>query len=194
MLPMYNRKTFSQIFPDPESFIQCIDSEFNEYAKNALNETNKTALYWLLFARYGNNPITNNTVSQFKAKMVSIVFSKGPSWEKNLDIQSKIRSLSEDELRKGAVNIYNQALHPETSPGTGTTEELDYINQQNVNKHKRSAMDAYSFLMDLIKTDVTEVFIKAFSGLFSRFVGPMRVDIYENDLPDEEEEEGGDDQ
>lgn len=192
MLPMYNRQIFSDIFPDVESFKKCLSDEFDGYAKSALTDDNKTVLYWLLFARYGNNPITNNTVNQFKAKMVSIVFSKGPSWEKNLDIQSKIRSLSDEELRKGAVNIYNQALHPETSPGTGTTEELDYINQQNVNKHKRSAMDAYSFLMDLIKTDVTEVFIKAFSGLFSRFVGPMRVDIYENDLP--EEEGGGDDQ
>lgn len=189
MLPMYNRQTFSDIFPDLDSFKDCLLNGFDGYAAESITNDEKKTLYWLLYARYGNNPITNNTVAQFKAKMVAIVFAKGPTWAKKVELQKSLRLLNDDDLRAGAVSIYNTALNPETAPSTKDTDELEYVNSQNVSKHKRSFLDAYSFLQDLLKNDVTEEFIKSFAILFSRFVGPMRVRIYENDLPEEEEDE-----
>lgn len=189
MLPMYNRQTFSDIFPDLDSFKDCLLNDFDGYAASSISNDEKKTLYWLLYARYGNNPITNNSVAQFKAKMVAIVFAKGPTWAKKVELQKSLRLLNDDDLRAGAVSIYNTALNPETAPSTQDTDELEYVNSQNVSKHKRSFLDAYSFLQDLLKNDVTEEFIKSFAILFSRFVGPMRVRIYENDLPEEEEDD-----
>lgn len=189
MLPMYDTKTFNQVFPEWDDFKNMFDNDFGAYAKDVIEEESLNTLYWLLYARFGNTHMTNQSVNQFKAKLVAIVFQKGPSWERNLNLQKSIRTLTDDELRAGAVSIYNTAANPETGPGTESTEELGFVNSQNVSKHKRSKLDAYSYLQELLRTDVTEVFISSFSILFSKFARPIVTAIYENDIDEEEEEQ-----
>lgn len=188
MLPMYDTQTFNQVFPDSESFKKMISDDFGGYA-NVISAESQEKLYWLLYARYGNTHMVNLSVNQFKAKLAAIIFQKGPSWERNLALQLSIRNLSEDELRAGAVSIYNTAANPETQPGPQATEEIGYVNAQNVSKHKRSKMDAYSYLQELLRSDVTEAFISAFQVLFSKFARPIVTAIYVNEVPTEEEEE-----
>lgn len=189
MLNMYETKTFSQVFPELEDFTDTVVNEYSGYAAQALTQENLTALYYMLYAKYGNTPMINYSEEVFKSKIVSTIFTKGPTWQRKLKLQADIRALSEDDLKTGATTILNQALHPEEAPTTGTTEELDYINQQNVSKHKRSKLDAYAFLMDLLKTDVTESFLQAFSPLFSKFVDPDILHIYISKDEEEEEDE-----
>lgn len=189
MKPLYDTKTFNQVFEKEEDFTSMLSSEFGGYASNALTSEYKTSLYWLLFARYGNTHITNMTVNQFKAKLVAIIYQKGPSWERNLKLQKDIRNLSEADLRAGAISIYNTAANPETAPGTQATDEIAYVNSQNVSKHKRSIIDAYSYLQELLRSDVTEAFISSFSVLFSKFARPIVTRIYENEIEVEDEEE-----
>lgn len=189
MLPMYETKTFSQVFPDYDDFTDTVNNGFGEYCKNVLTSDNLKSLYFMLYAKYGNTPMINLSEEVFKAKIVSVIFQKGPTWQRKLKLQKDIRDLSDDELKKGATTIYNQALHPEQAPDTNTSEELSYINGQNVSKHKRSSMDAYAFLMDLLQTDVTEGFLKAFAPLFTKFVDPDIQHIYVSEEIDEEEEE-----
>lgn len=188
MLPLYDTQTFNQVFPDVDKFKECIDDDFDGYAKLAISDDNKATLYWLLFARYGNTHMTNLSVNQFKAKLVAIIFQKGPSWQRNLELQKSIRDLSEEDLRAGAISIYNTAANPEVGPGPQASEEIGYVNAQNVSKHKRSKVDAYSYLQELLRTDVTEAFISSFSVLFSKFARPIVTAIYENDVEIEEEE------
>lgn len=185
MLPMYNTKTFSQIFPTFNSFKYCFDNEFNAYAKDCISEDSLKALYWLIYSRYGENPIVNLSEIIFKAKMVANTYQKGPTWERRLTLQQEIRQLSEEDLLKGARTIFNKALHDETEPGTNTDEELDYLNQQDVSKITRSKLDAYSFLQDILKTDVTEEFLSSYAKLFSRFVSPTNTRIYVNDIEED---------
>ena len=189
MLPMYNTETFSQIYPDFESFKDTFDNDFDSYAKDIISADSLETLYWLLYARYCDNPITNYSVNNFKAKIVAITFQKGPSWEKRLAIQDTIRNLSEDDLLSGARTLFNNAAHDERAPGTNTDEELPYINVQNVTKQRRSKLDAYSYLQDILRTDVTEEFIRSYAKLFSKFVSPTVTRIYVNDIVEQDEEE-----
>ena len=184
MLPRFNNELFAEIFPNFASFKNVFDNDFDKYAKDCITEASLKALYWLLYSRYGYNPIVNQTIDIFKAKIVAITFQKGPTWEKKLALQKSLRELTEADMLAGAKTILNRALHDQTEPGTNTDEETPYINQQDVSKHKRSKLDALGYLQDLLKTDVTEEFISSFAKLFSKFVSPTITRIYENDEED----------
>ena len=189
MLPMYNTKIFSEIYPDFDTFKHDFDEEFGSYAKDCISATSLKTLYWMLYSRYASNPIVNYSVINFRAKIVSITFQKGPTWERKLALQKTLRDLSDEDLLTGARTIFNRAAHPEDAPSTDTDIELTYLNSQDVSKQRRSKLDAYSYLNDVLKTDVSEDFIQAYKHLFSKFVSPTITRIYENDIEEETEEE-----
>ena len=149
MKPMYDTKKFTEIYDNVDKFI----SDYFTINLGGLT-TNQPQeeygllpkLYYLLYAKYGNTPIANFDENQFKYKLFSIVFMYAPTWEKRLEIQSKLRNISENDLLVGSKAIYNQALNPETTPKTSDLDELDYINQQNTTNYKKSKMDAYAQL------------------------------------------------
>lgn len=175
MIPQYSTVLFTDIWDNVTDFK-------DDYTDNGIPVTislaSATTLYYLLYARYGNNPIANRDVTQFKYKMFSVIFQYGPTWEKELDIQSKLRGLTDEEIRLGSKAIYNQALNPQTEPSTATLEELTYINQQNTTNYKKSPLEGYAILMDLLKKDVTEEFLKRFNICFKKFVSSERPLIY----------------
>ena len=189
LLPRYNTPIFTDIFPDFASFKDVFDNEFDSYAKDCITASNLKTLYYLLYARYGANPFVNYTDDIIKAKVVGITFQKGPTWERKLAVQSSLRDLTESELLTGAKTIFNRALHPENEPGTDTSQELPYINAQEVSKQGRSKLDAYSYLQDVLKTDVTEEFIRSFASLFSKFVSLNVLTVYTEYEEEIEEEE-----
>ncbi|MBP5446236.1 MAG: hypothetical protein J6Y28_08710 [Acholeplasmatales bacterium] len=191
MIPMYNTKRFSEIWEDLDSFktdykaSPLYDFELGVSPHNSLTDPNINKLYYLLYARYGNNPIVNFDINQFKFKVFSIIFEYGPNWQKELDIQDKLRGLSEDQLMEGHFAIYNQAAHDATAPGTSTTQELEYINNQNTTRIKKARLNAYNDLLILLKTDVTKQFINKFEPLFKKFLYG-RPTLYETPIDDEE--------
>ena len=150
-------------------------------AGTKLSDASITILFSLLYSKYGNNPIANRDVNQFKFKVFGIMFQYGPSWEKKLEIQEKLRALSDDEIAKGSKAIYNTAVNPSTQPSTQSLEELTYINSQNTTNYKKSKMDAYTQLWDLLVTDVTNDFLNKFRPLFKQFVRPERHYIFESE-------------
>lgn len=187
MLPQYSTVLFTDIWEDKDAFL----ADYTTIGiPTTISTTNATTLYYLLYAKYGNNPIANRDEEQFKYKMFGVIFQFGPTWEKRLSIQQSLRSLSEDDLIKGSKAIYNAALNPGTAPTTSTLEELDYINSQNTTNYKKSKMDAYSQLWELLSTDVTGEFINKFRICFKQFVAPERPIIYvtEDDSEDEDDE------
>lgn len=165
----YRTRKFTDIYDNVDSFLA-------DYSDNGLpmlvDTTNMTTLFYLLYARYGNSNIASSDENQFKYKLFSLVFQYGPTWAKRLEIQDKIRNLTEDELRESAKAIYNHSYNPSTLPSTDTVDELLTINDQNVTKHRRSKTDAYALLNDLLETDVTEEFISKFKKLFITIVEP----------------------
>ena len=189
--PQYRTLLFTDIWNDVNTFkSEFAESPFNGAISSTSSATTKDSLsvvFYLLYARYGNNPIANNDINQFKYKVFSIIFQYGPTWEKRLDIQEKLRNISDDELRLGSKAIYNHALNPSTAPSTQALEELTYINDQNTTHFKKSKMDAYMQLWELLRTDVTEDFLRQFKKCFKIFVTPERPLLYITDNESNEE-------
>ena len=179
---MYNTKLFIDVYPTFDSFKHDFDEEFDMYAKDCISATSLKKLYWLLYSHYASNPIVNYSVIIFRSKVVAITFQKGPTWERKLALQKTLRDLSDDDLLTGARTIFNRAMHDESAPSTDTDTELTYLNSQDVSKQRRSKLDAYSYLQDVLKTDVIEEFIQSYAKLFSKFVSPSITRIYENFL------------
>lgn len=165
----YRQRTFAEIFPSVDIFIdEFVASPFS----SAINDSSRRILYYMLYANYGNSPISNSDENQFKYRVWSTIFMYGPTWEKRLEVQDKLRKLSDDELLKGGKAIYNHAFNPGTEPTTGSLEELDYINDQNTTNYKKSKLEGYGALITLLETDVSKEFIDKFKPMFLKFVQP----------------------
>lgn len=173
--PMYNTKTFKDIWGNEDLFITDFS---NSVFSDCLNDKSKRLLYGLLLARYANSPIANLDEGQFKGKLFSIAFQYGPTWERRLAIQSSLRSMSEDELLTGPKTVHNHASNPSTRPSNSSMAELNYIDDQNTSSYRKSKLDAYSQLWDLLDIDVTGGFIQRFSVCFKTFVSPENPTLY----------------
>ena len=217
MKPMYDTNLFCEIWDSSDSFLADYNNtgtEFTNQVPPVISQQNALMTYLLLFSRYGNNPIANYDVNQFKNKIFTIIWQYGPAWEKRLSMQEDIRNLTLQEITQGTktdwstegtqsqnnsgtdTTINNHAYNPSTAPTTQTTNELDYIDQQQVAKGSntstisgtdsqttgqvvtKSKMDAYAQLWDLVATDVTNDYIAKFKNCFKQFVAPERRMIY----------------
>lgn len=177
----YRNRKFTDIWPDFEGFKA--DYE-NNGIPALLSDAAIPTLYYLLYARYGNSTIASSDENQFKYKVFSTIYMYGPTWEKRLEIQKEVRELNLDEIMDGGKAIYNTALNPNQAPSTDTLEELKYISQQNTTKYKKSKVDAYSIIIGLLETDVTEEFIGQFKKLFLIVVTPELPLWYKTPLVD----------
>ena len=217
MKPMYDTNLFCEIWDSSDKFLADYNNtgtEFTNQVPTTISQENALMTYLLLFSRYGNNPIANYDVNQFKNKIFTIIWQYGPAWEKRLSMQEDIRNLTLQEIMTGTktdwssegtqsqnnsgtdTTINNHAYNPSTAPTTQSTNELDYIDQQQVAKGSntstisgtdskttgqvitKSKMDAYAQLWELVTTDVTNGYIAKFKNCFKQFVAPERRMIY----------------
>ena len=160
---------FTDIYPNKDAFL----TQYKSIGiPVTITDESATTLYFLLYSRYGNEYISSSDRNRFEYNLFAIVWQYGPTWEKRVEIQKKFRDMSEEELLKGATQIYNTADNPGTAPTTSTLAELQYINHQNTTKSVRSKLDAYGMLESLLEKDVTGEFLNKFKKLFNPFAGP----------------------
>lgn len=178
-LPAYNTKLFCDIWEDANSFVTDIKS--TPIYDSEVTDAQLELIFYLLFQKYGNNPIAFFDDSQFKLKISTIIYAYGPTYFKKADIQKAIRALDLDELRDGFKNIQNRALNDATEPNNDTDEELAYINEQIINKGKRSSIDAYAYVWGILRNNLVDEFLNKFKSLFCRVVDSQRVIIYNDD-------------
>lgn len=185
----FDNITFSELWSTQEDFV-------NSYKEVGFPQTFEGGTYvsdddlkliWLLLiGRFADSTIKPfNTYGAFQVRFMSRVWQHAPAWKKKLDIQNKLRSLSLEEgsdIYKGSSAIYNSALNPSTTPGTNTNEELNFINQQNVTKYKKSKLEGLAILSDLLKNDVTEQFLRRFDDFFKTIIYTGRTLIYETEI------------
>ena len=181
--PEYITKTFTGIWDSYDKFKKDYDELVTLVSGGItpLKDDNARATYYLLYAKYGNNPIANYDDTQFKMKVMTVIATYGPTWERKKAIQNSLRELSEDALIQGAKQIYNHAFNPSTEPTTNELEELTHINEQNVTNNKKSKMEAYSILWANLHVDATDEYLNKFKNCFSRFVGDQYPIIYEEE-------------
>lgn len=162
--------TFAEIWSTYNDFKQ--EYEESEIPQLLKEESLKT-LYFLLYAQYGNSHISNELdEEQWKYQMWSKIFMYGPTWEKRLEIQTKLRALQDADILAGGKAIYNRAVNPDTSPSTATLTELPFISDQNTTNYIKSKLEGYATLTTLLETDVTKDFLDKFKSLFKYFVRP----------------------
>ena len=136
-----------------------------------------TTLYYLLWARYASSHIRSDYPQQWKMKLMMTVFEYGPTWSKRLEIQEKVRNMSDDEIQKGTIMTYNSAMNPDGAPTTETWDTLKGINSQNKNLYQRGKLDSYAYIDQILKTDVTREFVEKFKKFFDIMASPgMKLD------------------
>ena len=178
----YRQVKFTDVWQTAESFV----SDYkNNGIETTISDKTATTLYYLLYSRYGNSVLASSDTNRFKYDVWATIFSYGPTWEKRLEIQDKLRNLTDDELFTGATQIYNHAYNPGTAPSTNTLDELTAINEQNTSKNKKGKMDAYAMLIALLETDVTESFLDKFKKLFITVVQPELPLWYATNIVDD---------
>lgn len=168
----YNTLLFTDVWDEALKFV-------TDYRASGIpitiSDANATTLYYLLYARYGNTPISAMDEYQWKTRVFSIIFQYGPTWEKKLEIQQSVRALTINDLKNGSTTIYNKALNPASAPSDQTTTEIPYINEQNVSKVQKNASQAYAEWMSLLEEDVTGYFLRKFDGCFKKIVRPEKT-------------------
>ena len=135
-----------------------------------ISEQSATTLFYLLYANYGNNQINSTDLTRWKYKLFSLIYQYGPVWEKKLDIQTKLRNLTDDQLITGSKDIFNHAMNPATT--VRNNEEIDFINEQNMTLRKKYILDGYANLEALLEDNITSEFINRFKSLFRPIVQP----------------------
>lgn len=168
----YNTLLFTDVWDEASKFVK----DYNASGiPTTISVANAMTLYYLLYARYGNTPISAMDEYQWKTRVFSIIFQYGPTWEKKLEIQQAVRTLTINDLKKGATTIYNKALNPASAPSDQTLEEINYINEQNVSKVQKNDSQAYAEWMSLLEEDVTGYFLRKFDGCFKKIVRPEKT-------------------
>lgn len=184
----YN-STFDEIFKDNTSFVKEL-TENPAYSDmltyySVGDAAYLNVVYLLLSSRYDGWSIAANSVSRFKLNLVERICSYGPTHKKKLEIQKKVRELSDAELQWGAQEIRNTAVNPETQPGeseNGAPARIDFINGQNTSYHKRAPIDALMYQYNLLDKDLNGEFIEVFKPLFAKFiVKPIKYANYQED-------------
>ena len=163
MIPQYDTKIFTDIWNRVSEFIY----DYQHVGiPTTISTSNATTLYYLLYARYANNPIANYDEEQFKYKIFSIIFQYGPTWEKKLSIQQTLRGLQLSDLiddgsfselfgHQGAngstkttsSNSTRTIDNDTTSTGTVTVDTDDTttdVNNHAFNPGTTPAVDAYT--------------------------------------------------
>ena len=187
-IQLFNNITFSELWSTKEEFITAYDE--SGLPKDAYVSNDDLELIWtLLIGRFADSTIKPyNTYGAFKVRFMSRVWQYAPSWRKELEIQNKLRGLSLEDgspIYEGSKAIYNSAMNPGTAPSTNDTEELNFINQQNTTKYKKSKLEGLAILNDLIKRDVTEQFLRRFDDLFKTIIYTGNTYLYKTELQGE---------
>lgn len=171
----YRQKRFTDVYESVEDFL----ADYKDCGiPTTISDNSAQTLFYLLYGSYGNDVVASSDINRFKYKLFSIIFQYAPNWEKQLEIQNKLRALTEEDIRLGSRQIYNTAQNPSTEPSTDTTDELQYINNQNVTKNQRGVLEGYATLLSLLRTDVTQEFLNRFRKLFLTIVQPEEPLLY----------------
>ena len=181
----YRTRSFSDIYGTVTVFL----TDYTECGIPVTISTEyATTLYYLLYSRYGNSHIAASDENRFKYQLCSYIYQYGPAWQKRQEIQTKLRSMTDDELMDAGKAINNHGYNPGTAPSTSSLEELLAINDQTTSHSRRGKLDAYNNLMSLLITDVTGDFLDKFKPLFIKIVAPRLPLWYATNLIDGEDD------
>lgn len=172
--PLYNTKTFVDVWNKAETFkddVLAADITISLVA-NDLKD-----LYYLLYSKYGNNPIANYDETQFKYKVYTTIYSYGAIWKKRKTVLNNLLNLTESDIINRGKSISNFA----SNPSSHTSAEIDYVDSQSVNKQEGNKILSYQNLLDSLDEEADKWFIDKFSICFTKFVNKNIESVYITD-------------
>lgn len=190
LFQVFDNITFSELWETADDFVTTYND--TELPKEPYLDDETLKLVWLLLiGRFADSTIKPyNTYGAFKVRFMSKVWQYAPTWKKRLDIQNRLRSLSLEDgspIFEGSKAIYNSAMNPGTAPSTSDSEELNFINNQNTTKYKKSKLEGFALLNDLLENDVTEQFLRRFDDMFKTIIFSGRPLLYKDYLEGDDE-------
>lgn len=168
----FRTRTFSEIFSDADDFnayLTNIDSNSNDVIADI--QPKYKYIWLLLAARYANSHIASINEDQFKLKVWLIVHQYAPNFIKKLDLQVKIREMSDEDLMSTGLSVMNHANNP--SAVTDTPDTLvNTVDDQNTSTGKRDKSSAYMLQYDNLDDSLIDKFLDRFKRLFLTVVEP----------------------
>ena len=184
---IYNNRTFSEIFPDAETFAEKYEDSGLKVEVSRISNDLIPVLYYLMISRWANSHPKSSDENRFIMSLFGVVMMYGPSWEARLKVQKEFRDLiGTDELFTGSTSINNHAFNPGTPSSMEEFKPLSKINDQTANRRVKPKLEAYSGLMAMIKTDVSDQFLDKFDHLFRNMLEPDG-NLYYTTTPEEQE-------
>lgn len=177
LAPEYENLTFDLVFPSAAEFTTKLRAT-SLITEIEITDAFLELLFGMLYAKHGTDPIVSANEPQWVYKVALTTKAEAPTYIKKADIQKNLRALTLDEMREGYKNIFNHAVNPSTKPSTENTEELPYVNDQNVNKGKKGVADAYAYLWDILNSNITEEFLRKYDKLFSKVATTTNRVVY----------------
>lgn len=180
LAPEYNRLTYADVFTSKTDFrTKLQDTGIIEdiLISNVFLEK----LYFYLYAAHGNDCISMSDEAQWIYNVALITEANAPTYLKKLDVQKKLRALTDDELREGYRTLFNHAVNPSAKPSTDANDELKYINEQSVNKARKNKTAAYIELWESLRTDLLADFLHKYDKIFSKLASTADRMIYISD-------------
>ena len=185
----FDTLTFSEVWPTADAFmadweIFKVDCQLFDLTTEDVRKS-----YFILASEYAFSHHIGSK-DQWKYMLFMRLCEYLPYLVKDLEIQSNLLKMNLDELREGSKAIYNSALNPGTPHTTTSTKELDYINSQNTTNYKKSKVDAWASLIQILDADLVKTFLNRFKNLFIKTAYPDWDLYYINKLSDFEINEG----
>lgn len=180
----YSTRTFGEIFPTSTDFATFYSScgvPAKLRTRTTLAQYDINAIYALLCAEYMNEHVRSASEDRFKLAVMKTIFSYGPTWQREMEMQDKLLDMTDADMLKGSKQLYNHAANPNTTPAVSSVEELTYIDDQNATHNFRNALDAYGDLMSLLDDKPTERFISKFKPLFGVIAYPGNTIYFESE-------------
>lgn len=171
----YKNRSYSEIFSTVEDFLAAYeDSKFPKILPVSGSEygADMTTIHYMLLSRFGESIIRSTSERHFVDCLFLTVFQYGPTLAKQLEMQTKLRALSDDEVLLGSRAVYNTARHPSTAPITSSVEPLPKIDSQSTTSYVKSKLEGYSTLAALLDAELINDFLARFEPLFDPLAMP----------------------
>lgn len=159
---VYVSKTFTDVYPDVDSFVQAQ----KETGLIKISDDSLRTLYSLIYAQYGDRDVLADTDRQFNYQIASKIYQYGQAWEAKVKVQDTITEFNEEDLTMSGRSILNSANTAGERP-QNYDEVINKIQAQNVSTSRKGKLDAYMSLADSIEDYHTKEFISKFEELFS---------------------------
>jgi hypothetical protein len=177
----YNTVTFSDHFPDYETWEEKIGGMLTiPYLDATLHPgiPSPETIYTLLMAEYKNSHVASDDPTRFVLKCAALMYQYAPQYQREMEIQVKLRDMTQDEMLNGGETIANEAAHPGKTMDVDAHEKVTTVNAQRTAWRQKDKATAYAELYALLDADITTRFVNRFRRLFIVNATPRKPLLY----------------